>query len=187
MAPPKQTPHMGVGPRGVPKHHMASCTVEAGSSSRTPPMQVEQLQQSLDVSFNERCLNAAHNLELLAEKKQVQKELSEKKERLTATMRSQEAAFAREDHLRGRFPDLVLAYNNLEDYSNELHEEVQQLYYQLHPNDAPGAVEAEGGVVLADGGEPDADFEEEAAPMHVPGIESRGGSDVSEIASDTES
>jgi hypothetical protein len=52
---------------------------------------------------------------------------------------------------------LVLAYNDLEDYSNELHEEVHQLYYQLHPNDARGAAEAEGGVVLADGGEPDAD------------------------------
>ena len=65
--------------------------------------------------------------------------------------------------------------------------EVYQLYYQLHPNDALGAAEAEGGVVLADGGEPDADLEEEADPMHVPDVESPGGSDVSEIASDTES
>jgi hypothetical protein len=64
---------------------------------------VEQLQQSLDVSFNERCLDAAHILELLAEKKQFQKELAEQKERLVATMRSQEAAFAHEDHLRGHF------------------------------------------------------------------------------------
>ena len=101
-------------------------------------------------------------------------------------MRSREAAFAREDHLRGCFQDLVLAYNDMEDYSNELHEEVHQLYYQLHPNDAPGAAEAEGGVVLADGGEPDADLEEEATPMFVPGGESPGGSDASEIASDTE-
>jgi hypothetical protein len=60
-------------------------------------------------------------------------------------MRSREGAFAREDHLRGHFQDLVLAYNDLEDYSNELHEEVHQLYYQLHPNDAPGAAEAEAG------------------------------------------
>jgi hypothetical protein len=101
-------------------------------------------------------------------------------------MRSWEAPFACEDHLRGRFQDLVLAYNDLEDYSNEMHEEVHQLYYQLHPNDAPGATEAEGGVVLVDGGEPDADLEEEAAPMLVPGVESPRGSDVSEIASDTE-
>jgi hypothetical protein len=101
-------------------------------------------------------------------------------------MRSWETAFAREDRLRGHFQDLVLVYNDLEDYSNELHEEVHQLYYQLHPNDAPGAVEAEDGVVLADGGEPDADLEEGAAPMYVPGGESPGGSDVSEIASDKE-
>ena len=118
---------------------------------------MEQLQQSQDVSFYERCLDAAHILELLAEKKQLQKELAEQKERLEAAMRSREAAFAREDHLRGRFQDLVLAYNDLEDYSTDLHEEIHQLYYQLHPNDAPGAAEAEGGVVLADGGEPDAD------------------------------
>jgi hypothetical protein len=131
---------------------MASRAVEAGSRSRTPPTQVEQLQQSLDVSFNEWCLDATHILELLAEKKQLQKELAEQKERLAATMRSREAAFAREDHLRDRFQDLVLAYNDPEDYSNELHEEVHQLYYQLHPNDASGDAEAEGGVVLADGG-----------------------------------
>jgi hypothetical protein len=64
---------------------------------------VEQLQQSLDVSFNERYLDASHILELLAEKKQLQKELAEQKERLAATMRCWEVAFAREDHLRGRF------------------------------------------------------------------------------------
>jgi hypothetical protein len=101
-------------------------------------------------------------------------------------MRSWEVAFAREDHLRGRFQDLVLAYNDLEDYSNELHEEVHQLYYQLHPNDALGAAKVEGGVVLADGGEPDADLKEEVAPMFVLGVESLRGSDVSEIAIDTE-
>jgi hypothetical protein len=41
MAPPKQTPRMRVGPRGVSKHQLASCTVETGSNSRTPPLQVE--------------------------------------------------------------------------------------------------------------------------------------------------
>jgi hypothetical protein len=80
----------------------------------------------------------------------------------------------------------VLAYNDLEDYSHELHEEVHQLYYQLHPNDVPGAAEAEGGVVLADGGEPDADLDIEAAPMLVLSGETPRGSDVSEVATDTE-
>jgi hypothetical protein len=95
-------------------------------------------------------------------------------------------AFAHQNHLRDRFQDLVLAYNDLEDYSNELHEEVHQLYYQLHPDDVPGAAETEGGVVLADGGEPDADLEEEAAPMVAPGGGSLGGSSVSEIDTDAE-
>jgi hypothetical protein len=54
---------------------MASRAVEAGSSSRTLSTQVEQLQQSLDVSFNERCLDTTHIIELLAEKKQLEKEL----------------------------------------------------------------------------------------------------------------
>ena len=71
MAPPKKKPRMRVGPRGVPKHQMASRGVESDSSGRAPQSQVEQLQQSLDVSFNERCLDAAHILELLAEKKQL--------------------------------------------------------------------------------------------------------------------
>jgi hypothetical protein len=81
---------------------------------------------------------------------------------------------------------LVLAYNDLDDYSNELHEEFHQLYYQLHPDDVPGATKTEGGVVLADGGEPDADLEEEVAPMVAPGGGSLGGSSVSEIDTDAE-
>ena len=56
----------------------------------------------------------------------------------------------------------------------------------MHSNDAPGAAEAEGGVVLADGGEPDVDLDLEPAHMLVPDGESSGGSDASEIASDTE-
>jgi hypothetical protein len=40
---------------------------------------------------------------MLAEKKQLQKELVEQKEQLAAIMRSREAAFGRENHLRGRF------------------------------------------------------------------------------------
>jgi hypothetical protein len=114
MAPPKQTPRMRVGPRGVPKHQLASCTVETGSSSHTPPLQtdsdrrapqsqVEQLQQNLNASLNERCLDVAHIMEILAEKKQLQKKLAEQKEQLATTMRSREAAFARENHLRGYF------------------------------------------------------------------------------------
>lgn len=50
----------------------------------------------------------------------------------------------------------------------------------------PGAAEAEGGVVLADGGEPDADLDIEAAPMLVLSGETPRGSDVSEVATDTE-
>jgi hypothetical protein len=138
------------------------------------------------VSFNEWCLDAAHILELLAKKKQLQKELAEQKEQLATTMRSREETFGCENHLRGHFQDLVLAYNDLEDYSNELHEEVHQLYYQLHPDDAPGAAEAGGGVVLADGGEPDADLEEEVAPMVAPAGCSPGGSSVLEIDIDAE-
>jgi hypothetical protein len=42
-------------------------------------------------------------MEILAEKKQLQKKLAEQKEQLATTMRSREAAFARENHLRGCF------------------------------------------------------------------------------------
>jgi hypothetical protein len=116
MAPPKQTPRMHVGPRGVPKHQLASRTMETDSSSRATLSQVEansgrhapsslvaQLQQDLKASVNEWGLDAAHILELLAEKKQLQKQLVEQKEQLAVTMRSREAAFARENHLRDCF------------------------------------------------------------------------------------
>ena len=96
-------------------------------------------------------------------------------------MRSWEVAFAREDHLRGRFQDLVLAYNDLEDYSS-CTTNCTPITHQEPDVD----LEAEGGVVLADGGEPDADLEEEVAPMVAPGGGSLGGSSVSEIDTDTE-
>jgi hypothetical protein len=83
---------------------------------------VEQLQQCLDVSFNERCLNIAHISELLTENKQLQKEVAEQKGCLAAKLRSREASFAHENHLMGHFQDLVIAYNDLKDYDHELHE-----------------------------------------------------------------
>lgn len=87
----------------------------------------------------------------------------------------------------GCFQDLVLTYNDLEDYANELHEKVHQLCAQLHPNDQPGAVEMEGGVVLADGGEADEDLEKGAAPPLVPlGGESPVGSGVLGVATNIE-
>jgi hypothetical protein len=61
------------------------------------------------VSFNEWCLDVAHILELLVEKKQLQKDLAEQMECLAATLQSREASFARENHLMGHFQDLVLA------------------------------------------------------------------------------
>jgi hypothetical protein len=76
----------------MPKHQLASRTVETGSSSHAPLSQVEansgrhvppslvaQLQQDLKASVNERGLDAAHILELLAEKKQLQKQLAEQR------------------------------------------------------------------------------------------------------------
>lgn len=86
---------------------------------------------------------------------------------MAAKLRSREASFAHENHLMGHFQDLVIAYNDLKDYDHELHEEVHQLYYKLHPNDVPRAMDAVGGVVLADRGEPDADFDIKATPMLV--------------------
>jgi hypothetical protein len=40
------------------------------------------------MSFNERCLDATHILELQAKKKQLQKDIAEQKECLAATLRS---------------------------------------------------------------------------------------------------
>jgi hypothetical protein len=55
--------------------------------------------------------------------------------------------------------------NDLEGDNQILHEEVHQLFYQLHP--PPGAAELDPGVIFADGGESTEESEEEEDPEEM--------------------
>jgi hypothetical protein len=66
---------------------------------------------------------------------------------------------AREDVARERAEELQFHVNDLEGDNQILHEEVHQLFYQLHP--PPGAAELDPGVILADGGESEEESKEE--------------------------
>jgi hypothetical protein len=65
----------------------------------------------------------------------------------------------REDVARDRVEELEFYVNDLEGDNQILHEEVHQLYYQLHP--PPGVAELDPGVILVDGGEFEEDSKEE--------------------------
>jgi hypothetical protein len=73
-------------------------------------------------------------------------------------------AWHREDVARER-AELQFYVNDLEGDNQVLHEEVQQLFYQLHP--PPGAAKLDSGVILADGGESAEELEEEEDPEEM--------------------
>jgi hypothetical protein len=71
----------------------------------------------------------------------------------------------REDVARERAEDLQFYVNDLEGDNQILHEEVHQLFYQLHP--PPGAAELDPGVILAYGGESAEESKEEEDPEEM--------------------
>jgi hypothetical protein len=68
-------------------------------------------------------------------------------------------AWHREDVAREHAEELQFYVNDLEGDNQILHEEVHQLFYQLHP--PPSAAELDPGVILADGGESAKESKEE--------------------------
>jgi hypothetical protein len=68
-------------------------------------------------------------------------------------------AWHQEDVAREHAKELQFYVNDLEGDNQVLHEEVHQLFYQLHP--PPGAAELDPGVILADGDESAEESEEE--------------------------
>jgi hypothetical protein len=74
-------------------------------------------------------------------------------------------AWHREDVARDRVEELEFYVNDLEGDNQILHEEVHQLYYQLHP--PPGAAELDPGVILADDGESKEESKNEEDPKEL--------------------
>jgi hypothetical protein len=74
-------------------------------------------------------------------------------------------AWHREDVARAHAEELQFYVNDLEVDNQILHEEVHQLFYQLHP--PPSAAELDPGVILADGGKSEEESEEEEDPEEM--------------------
>jgi hypothetical protein len=74
-------------------------------------------------------------------------------------------AWHREDVASERAEELQFYVNDLEGDNQILHEEVHQLFYQLHP--PPGAAELYPSVILADGGESVEESEEKEDPKEM--------------------
>jgi hypothetical protein len=71
-------------------------------------------------------------------------------------------AWHREDEARACTDELEFYVEDIEEYHNNLHEELHVMQNYLHPYDNPtGAAKMDLGIVLADGGEPDEENEEE--------------------------
>jgi hypothetical protein len=94
-------------------------------------------------------------------------------------------AWHREGVAKDRVEELEFYVNDLEGDNQILHEEVHQLYYQLHP--PPGAAELDPGVILADGGESEEESEEED-PEEIELVDESGdeGGHVSGMETDHE-
>ena len=79
------------------------------------------------------------------DRRQLQREHDAKIERLNVEMarltHQRNAAWSREDVLRTRQVELEQQLANVEEYNDNLHEEVHQLNNQLHPYVPPGAAE----------------------------------------------
>jgi hypothetical protein len=95
-------------------------------------------------------------------------------------------AWHREDVARERAEELQFYVNDLEGDNQVLHEEVHQLFYQLHP--PPGAAELDPGVILADGGESAEESEEEEDPEEMEPVDESDdeGGHVSGVDTDRE-
>jgi hypothetical protein len=98
-------------------------------------------------------------------------------------------AWRKEDEARARTNELEFYVEDIEEYNNNLHEELHVMQNCLHPYDNPaGAAEMDPRVVLADGGEPDEENEGEEDPEELVSIDESDdeGSGVSGMDTDHE-
>jgi hypothetical protein len=96
-------------------------------------------------------------------------------------------AWRREGEVRAHTNELEFYVEDIEEYNNNLHEELHVMQNHLHPYDnITGAAEMDLGIVLVDGGEHDEENEEdieELVPIDESDDEGRG---VSRMDTDRE-
>jgi hypothetical protein len=95
---------------------------------------VEQLRTELHHRNNVWVKDGQRINELRTDIRHLQDELAERDLALNWAINSRSIAWDREAKARARVEELSMAVDNLQVYCNTLHEEVHELYSQLHPD-----------------------------------------------------
>jgi hypothetical protein len=151
MAHTKLTPRKMTGPKGVPGHQLAPRNDDASSNRSNPQAKIERLSTKLAQATRDRASDAIHVGELQGQLRRLTRAHLSCERMMGHLVEERNEAWHREDVARDRVEELEFYVNDLEGDNQILHEEVHQLYYQLHP--PPGAAELDPGVILVDGGE----------------------------------
>jgi hypothetical protein len=131
----RKTARKSTGPIGVPRHQLAPRHEDSSSGSNDPigdlEAQVEQLQTELRHRNSVWVEDGQRINELRTDIRHLQDELAERDLALDWVVNSCSIAW---DKARARVEELSMVVDNLQVYCNTLHEEVHELYSQLHPD-----------------------------------------------------
>jgi hypothetical protein len=154
-----------IGPKGVPCHQLAPRDDHASSSRSNPQAKIERLNTELARATRDRALDAICIGKLKGQLKQSEATDQNYEQMIDHMLQERNEAWHREDVARDHVEELEFYVNDLEGDNQIIHEEVYQLYYQLHP--PPSAAEFDPGVILADGGESKDESKEEEDPEEI--------------------
>jgi hypothetical protein len=125
-------------PIGVPRHQLTPRHEDSSSGSNDPigdlEAQVEQLRTELRHRNSVWVEDGQRINELRTDIRHLQDELAERDLALDWAINSCSIAWDREAKAQARVEELSTAVDNLQVYCNTLHEEVHELYSQLHPD-----------------------------------------------------
>jgi hypothetical protein len=134
----RKTARKSTGPIGVPRHQLAPRHEDSSSGSNDPigdlEAQVEQLRTELRHRNSVWVEDGQRINELKTDIRHLQDELAERDLALDWAVNSRSIAWDREAKARARVEELSTTVDNLQVYCNTLHEEVHELYSQLHPD-----------------------------------------------------
>jgi phage host-nuclease inhibitor protein Gam len=134
----RKTARKSTGPIGVPRHQLALRHEESSNGNNDPigdlEAQVEQLRTELRHKNRVWEEDGQHINELRADIRHLQDELAERDLAIDWVVNSCSIAWDQEAKARARVEELSTVVDNLQVYCNTLHEEVHELYSQLHPD-----------------------------------------------------
>jgi hypothetical protein len=132
----RTTQRKSTGPHGVLRHQLASIHEGSSSGSNDPigdlEARVERLRYELRHGCRERACDSCHIAELSAEVTRIQQETTECDTAIDWAVNSRSFAWDCEAKALARVAELSASLENLQAYSNTLHEEVHVLYDRLH-------------------------------------------------------